>query len=633
MAEDPSQPIAAAWPADVRALLQRLAVRVLATARGRVPPLGWTGLAPALVALAGDPAIAAGAGAFTTAAARLGLTELEQLALISIASPELDGRFVGAWQLVGGRVDVVRPRLGHLIQLAPAEERAQWISLLDPAAWLRTLGLVRVDGEGLAAELTADLAALGTEVRPAEVIRGERDPQAPAPALDLPPRRRTPSDPPPSAIVLEGAPGAGRGRRAGQLAAGAGLGVAWVALTATGVAAQVASAVRAAVREHAVPCFCLDGLEADADRCVLELVAALAGYAGPVMLAAQYRPTLPGPWRTRVIAVPRPDVAARQVLWAEVLGGAAPEALVTELARRFPLGRGGIVRAADIARFRGDGSLDPIILGQAAREQIELRSSLAERIRSTRTLADLIASPSTVGLIEEIIAFAKHRRAVFDDWGFARSSKGGLKVLFSGPPGTGKTMSAEIIAAELDLDLYRIDLSNVVSKWIGETEKNLKQVFDLAETNGGVLLFDEADALFGKRTSNVQSSNDRYANMEINYLLQRMEEFDGVCLLTTNIETGIDEAFKRRLNFRVRFLTPEPAERERLWALMIPAQAPRTELDFEEVAERFDMTGGNIRNAAIRAAVLAAAEGNVLSTRHLIEAATREFGEIGRITR
>jgi SpoVK/Ycf46/Vps4 family AAA+-type ATPase len=272
-------------------------------------------------------------------------------------------------------------------------------------------------------------------------------------------------------------------------------------------------------------------------------------------------------------------------------------------------------------------------LADAAREELETSSTLVERVRSDRRLEDLVASPSTVALIEEVIAFARVRHVVFDNWGFGTRSRGGLKVLFSGPPGTGKTMSAEIIAAELDLDLFRIDLSSVVSKWIGETEKNLKSVFDQADANGGVLLFDEADALFGKRTSNVSSSNDRHANMEINYLLQRMEAFEGVCLLTTNIETGIDDAFKRRLNFRVRFETPDDKERARLWRLMIPPQAPCGALDFAEVAGAFALTGGNIRNAAIRAAVLAAHAGVPLSTDHLLEAAAREYGELGRIGR
>jgi SpoVK/Ycf46/Vps4 family AAA+-type ATPase len=272
------------------------------------------------------------------------------------------------------------------------------------------------------------------------------------------------------------------------------------------------------------------------------------------------------------------------------------------------------------------------MFAQAARDQLDARSDLAERVRTDRRLDDLVASPHTRALIEEIIAFARVRRRVFDDWGFSRRMRGGLKVLFSGPPGTGKTLSAEIIAAELDLDLFRIDLSMVVSKWVGETEKNLKQVFDQADAGGGILLFDEADALFGRRTS-VSSANDRYANLEINYLLQRLEMHDGIVLLTTNLDGGIDEAFRRRLNFRVRFVAPDLEERLELWQLMIPRETPISDrLDFSRAAQ-FDMPGGNIKNAALRAAILAADEGVALATRHLIAAAEREFTEIGRIAK
>jgi SpoVK/Ycf46/Vps4 family AAA+-type ATPase len=351
------------------------------------------------------------------------------------------------------------------------------------------------------------------------------------------------------------------------------------------------------------------------------------------VIVAESRALLPDPWHTITTSAFRPDAARRAQLWQTALPEAPAEQLA-DLAQRFPLTAGGVFRAADEARARGGGDVEPDVLAQAAREQLEVRSSLAERSRSTKRLADLVAQPQTVALIEEIIAFAHSRRQVFDDWGFGRRMRGGLKVLFSGPPGTGKTLSAEIISGELELDLYRIDVSNVVSKWIGETEKNLKQVFDQAEAHGGVLLFDEADALFGKRASDVKSSTDRYANLEVNYLLQRMEGYEGIVLLTTNLETGIDEAFRRRLNFRVRFLAPDVDEREQLWQLMIPSSVPRGEaLDFAEVAERYDMPGGNIKNAALRAAILAAAEGSRLMTRHLCTAAEREFTEIGRISK
>ena len=183
----------------------------------------------------------------------------------------------------------------------------------------------------------------------------------------------------------------------------------------------------------------------------------------------------------------------------------------------------------------------------------------------------------------------------------------GLSALFSGPPGTGKTMVAGLIARELTLELYQIDLSRVVSKYVGETEKNLAEVFDAADWGNVLLLFDEADALFSRRTD-VKSSNDRFANMEINYLLQRLERFEGVSILTTNLEGSIDTAFKRRLSFRVGFPMPDAAEREVLWKRMVPSEAPVEALDVAALAQAYEFTGGNIRNTMLRAAYLAASK-------------------------
>jgi SpoVK/Ycf46/Vps4 family AAA+-type ATPase len=228
----------------------------------------------------------------------------------------------------------------------------------------------------------------------------------------------------------------------------------------------------------------------------------------------------------------------------------------------------------------------------------------------------------------------QYEKVVMDQWGFSRrfSYGRGLSALFSGPPGTGKTMIAGLIAKELGLELFRVDLSRVVSKWVGETEKNLGTAFDEAHNARAILLFDEADALFGKRTE-VRSSNDRYANLETNYLLQRIESFEGIVLLTTNRDTSIDEAFRRRLRFRIEFPTPDAAEREQLWRSMIPATAPLDpDVDFTALAERFQMTGGYIKNAAMRAAYLAAtSEPKVISQTVLVKAAALEWEEMGKL--
>jgi SpoVK/Ycf46/Vps4 family AAA+-type ATPase len=222
---------------------------------------------------------------------------------------------------------------------------------------------------------------------------------------------------------------------------------------------------------------------------------------------------------------------------------------------------------------------------------------------------------------------------VLETWGFGDKvgRAKGIAALFSGPPGTGKTMAAGLVAKELGLDLYQIDLSKVMSKYIGETEKQLGAVFDAAESGHLMLLFDEADAIFGKR-SEVKSSNDRYANLEVNYLLQRIEAFSGIAILTTNHESAIDEAFRRRLAIHVRLPLPEHPERENLWRTLIPARAQvAADIDPSRLAGDFAMSGGYIKNAALRAAYLAADEGSPISMAHLRRAARAEYEAMGKI--
>jgi SpoVK/Ycf46/Vps4 family AAA+-type ATPase len=217
---------------------------------------------------------------------------------------------------------------------------------------------------------------------------------------------------------------------------------------------------------------------------------------------------------------------------------------------------------------------------------------------------------------------------VYDAWGFgARSSRGlGVCALFAGPSGTGKTLAAEVLANDLRLDLYRIDLSQVVSKYIGETEKNLGAVFEAAERGGAILLFDEADALFGKRSS-VKDSHDRYANIEVSYLLQRMESYRGLAILTTNQRAALDQAFLRRLRFVVTFPFPDATQRASIWARVLPDRTPTTGLDVERLA-RLNVTGGSIRNIALHAAFLAAAEARPVGMAQLLQAARRECAKI-----
>jgi SpoVK/Ycf46/Vps4 family AAA+-type ATPase len=246
------------------------------------------------------------------------------------------------------------------------------------------------------------------------------------------------------------------------------------------------------------------------------------------------------------------------------------------------------------------------------------------------TWDDLVLPDLQTQTLRHLTAQVRQRMTVYERWGFAAKGRRGLGVsaLFAGESGTGKTLAAEIIARELNLDLYRIDLSAVVSKYIGETEKNLKQVFDAAEEGGVVLLFDEADALFGKR-ADVKDSHDRYANIEVGYLLQRMEAYEGLAILTTNMKSSLDRAFQRRLRFSVSFPFPDISHRTAIWHRVFPPQAPTRNLQPERLGQ-LNMAGGNIRNIALNAAFLAADEREPIGMVHVLEAARLEAQKIDR---
>lgn len=253
---------------------------------------------------------------------------------------------------------------------------------------------------------------------------------------------------------------------------------------------------------------------------------------------------------------------------------------------------------------------------------------LAQRIEPVSTWDDLVLPEAQKGILQEVAVQARHRKKVYHDWGFAgKGSRGlGISALFSGESGTGKTMAAEVLANELKLDLYRIDLSQVVNKYIGETEKNLKRIFDAAEEGGAILLFDEADALFGKR-SDVKDSHDRYSNIEVSYLLQRMEAYSGLAILTTNLRSAIDKSFLRRIRFVVQFPYPDAVHRAEIWRRIFPAGTPVEGLDIEKLS-RLTVPGGNIRNIAINAAFLAADDGTPVQMRHIARAVRSEYGKI-----
>jgi len=340
-----------------------------------------------------------------------------------------------------------------------------------------------------------------------------------------------------------------------------------------------------------------------------------------------------------------PTSQERIAIWYQAFarnGAVNVDPEILAVASRYPLAGGAIERAAlavvarvgpEKARL-GDLRLEPVT--EACRQQLTPRlQGIATRIVTTFVWDDLILPAPELENLREIVGYARFKGQIFDQWGYGRILPygRGLSVLFAGPPGTGKTMAAGIIGAELGMEVFRIDLSRTVSKYIGETEKNLGRIFDEAAKSQSILLFDEADSLFAKRTE-VKSSVDRYANLEVNFLLQRMEDFDGVTILTTNFEGSIDEAFRRRIRFRINFPAPDVTTRAQLWAKMVPKEARVDEkLDFEQLAKDFELSGGYIKNAAVRAAFFAIKHNDGLRMKYFRRAARLEILKLGRVVR
>jgi hypothetical protein len=404
--------------------------------------------------------------------------------------------------------------------------------------------------------------------------------------------------------------------------------------------AEVNALVRVLARESALSASALlidcEGVVHDGPG----LAQFMDALTGPVAIASRDR--LTHLRRDLLTAeVDRPTAEEQAELWRDSL---SPLALswngqISSLVGQFNLGSAEIHAVGrDVVNLRKGNEPASISLDVAAslvwaecrdraRPQLE---DHAQRIAPAATWADLVLPAGERQLLRDIVAHARARHRVHEEWGFARRSSRGLSLtaLFSGPSGTGKTMAAEVLAHELKLDLYRVDLSQVVSKYIGETEKNLRRVFDAAEGGGAVLLFDEADALFGKR-SEVKDSHDRYANIEVSYLLQRMEEYRGVAVLTTNMKDALDAAFLRRIRFLVQFPFPSAEERAEIWRRVLPAKTPRAELSHDKLAT-LNIAGGNIRNIAVYAAFLAADEGEPVSMKHMLRAARVEFAKLER---
>ena len=375
------------------------------------------------------------------------------------------------------------------------------------------------------------------------------------------------------------------------------------------------------------------------------LVRQLDSFTGPVFLSAGQLWEPGSALKNNTIiscAFPLPAFAERKQLWKmclENFENSVGEADIEDLAARFRLSGGQIGDAVSTAqgfaasRGRGKAVIATEDLYRACRNRSSLKlNSLARKINPRRKWEDLVLAAPVKEQLEEICAFVRHKETVYSEWGFDKklSLGKGLNILFAGPSGTGKTLAAEIIAGEVGLDLYKIDLSGIVSKYIGETEKNLKKIFGEAEICNAILFFDEADALFGKR-SEVNDSHDRYANIEVSYLLQQMEEHEGTIILASNYKKNLDDAFLRRLQFAVEFPIPDEAARKEIWTGMFPENIRLGEdVDFNFLS-KFKLTGGNIKNIALLAAVLAADGSGIIGMKEILKGLKREFQKMGKI--
>ena len=382
------------------------------------------------------------------------------------------------------------------------------------------------------------------------------------------------------------------------------------------------------------------GIETTDKTKVLAITKCIEQLQGLIFVStAEWKP--PYTRRKIEINVPHPTAQEQLQLWKKAIGHNAENlnGLLDKVVAQFDMGAATINKAAretteklaDLAEVNYTTEVVANTIWQSCcihtRPATEM---LAERIEPIAGWDDLVLPNSQKQVLQDIAVQVKHRYQVYSKWGFAgKSSRGlGISALFAGESGTGKTMASEVLANELKLDLYRIDLSQVVNKYIGETEKNLKKIFDAAEEGGAILLFDEADALFGKR-SEVKDSHDRYSNIEVSYLLQRMEAYRGLAILTTNLKNSIDTAFLRRIRFVVQFPYPDAVLRAEIWRKVFPKDTPVKNLDVDKLA-KLNVPGGNIRNIALNAAFMAAEEKQPVQMYHLSKAARHEYSKMER---
>lgn len=605
-----------------------------------------------------------------------GLNRFEQDVLLLALAPEFDLRYERLYAYIQDDVTKKRPSVDLTLRMLcpdPLERAAARASFTPDAPLVRnrllhlfedgqrhtplTARFIKLD-ERIVAELlgqpTIDalIAPFSSIERPTRSLRQLILPEELAGRL----RQIVAQHPVGLALALQGSYGSGRGALAEALAAELGIPLLSVALDRMREGDLLpAEALQRTMREATLweAAILWQGADAllslphdpgqaeSAGAWHQSFLAALDSHPGRSFLATQQ------PWEARGalrratflrVELPSPSYSERETIWRRQLNGDGPDDLTLQaLASTFRLTGGQIRDAVNMARALSRWRDQPIgahELYAASRAQSSGRlDSLAHKIHATYAWDDIVLPNDQVTMLREICIQVRHRRTVLETWGFDKhlAMGKGVNVLFAGQSGTGKTMAAEIIAADLGLELYKVDLSGMVSKYIGETEKNLDKVFTAAREANAILFFDEADALFGKR-SEVKDAHDRYANIEVGYLLQKMEEYDGVVILATNLRKNLDDAFIRRLHVAIDFPFPEEPDRARIWQKVFPASAPLTsDVDLAYLAKQFKLAGGNIRNIALLAAYLSAEDGTAIGMNQIVRSIKREYQKLGKL--
>jgi hypothetical protein len=594
--------------------------------------------------LAADGGDAPAPATLSFAAERLGLNRIDAVVLAMCAAPELDPRFGRLYAYLHDDVTrkLASPRLAADLLCDESVPPAEVLARFAPGAPLTRRGAIRM----LTGEPATPLADRQLKVadRLAAFLLGAVDLADAAAGGAL--RHVSPDD-------LSGREEATERLRlllaadtqlplvacgpdaASVLAAAAGKPVILLGARELERADALADTRLAAALEGGL--VCLDGLE---DLSPVERGRLLRAIdESPeriVLVAATRRDALALSERTAlVVDVPFPGFGERRRAWEHFSGSRD----AGEVAAKFRLSIEQIRAAGEVsviaARAREEATPRSADLDMGARHASSSRlGELATRLAPAYSWDDLVLADRQLEVLQSISAYLRHRDRVLSEWGYEAtvSRAQGLKVLFAGESGTGKTMAAQVLGAELGLEMFRVDLAGTVSKYIGETEKNLERIFTAADGSNAILFFDEADALFGKR-SEVSDSHDRYANLEVAYLLQRMEAYPGAVILATNFRRNIDDAFIRRLDFVIDFPFPEVPDRRRIWELVLPSEAPvADDVDLDFLAARFKLSGGAIRNCSLAAAFSAADEGGSIEMRHLVRAVAQEYAKQGRLT-